>query len=69
MAVMSSEVWVFYLLGVISWGSEFSKWCLGVASACWLFWLGPITPFLPLCIIITAFIKGIVNKIRFKKLK
>ena len=67
MAVMSSEVWVFYLLGVISWGSEFSKWCLGVASACWLFWLGPFTPFLPLCIIITAFIKGIVNKIRFKK--
>lgn len=67
MAIMSSEVWVFYLLGVISWGSEFSKWCFGVASACWLFWLGPFTPFLPLCIIITAFIKGIINKIRFKK--
>ena len=67
MAVMSSEVWVFYLLGVISWGSEFSKWCFGIASTCWLFWLAPFTPFLPLCILITAFIKGIVNKIRFKK--
>lgn len=67
MVVMSSEVWVFYLLGFISWGSEFSKWCLGIASACWLFWLGPFTPFLPLCILITAIIKGFVNKIRFKK--
>lgn len=65
--VLSSEVWVFYLLGVISWGTEFANWCFGIASACWLFWLGPFTPFLPLCIVITAFIKGIVNKIRYRK--
>lgn len=69
MVVMSSEVWVFYLLGFISWGSDFSKWCFGIGSAGWAFWLAPFTPFLPLCILITAFIKGIVNKIRFKKSK
>lgn len=59
--VLSSEVWLFYLLGIISWGSEFSKWCIGIASACWIFWLGPGTPFLPLCIAITAGIKALFN--------
>lgn len=66
---MSSEVWVFYLLGIITWGSDFSKWCMGVASACWLFWLGPFTPFLPICIGLTAGIKAVINKIKNKKLE
>lgn len=67
--VMSSEVWVSYLLGIITWGTDFSKWCMGVASACWLFWLGPFTPFLPICIGLTILIKSLFNKIRFRKLK
>lgn len=67
--LLSSEVWVFYLLGVITWGSTFSKRCLGVASACWIFWLGPFTPFMPLCIGITFGVKAIFNKIKHKHLK
>lgn len=67
--VLSCEVWVPYLLGIISWGSDFSKWCFGIASACWLFWLGPGTPFLPICIGFTILIKSLFNKIRFRKLK
>lgn len=67
--VLSCEVWVPYLLGIISWGTDFSKWCFGIASACWLFWLGPGTPFLPICIGLTILIKSLFNKIRFRKLK
>lgn len=66
MAVMSSEVWVFYIIGFVSWGTEFSKWCLGIASACWAFWLGPFTPFIPLCIAITIGIQACVNKIKLR---
>ena len=65
--VLSSEVWVFYLLALLSWGSSFSKWCLGIGSSFWLFWLAPFTPFLPICIFLTMLIKGILNKIIFRK--
>lgn len=67
--VLSSEVWVFYLLGFIFSDTDFGKRCLGIGSACWLFWLGPFTPFLPLCIAITFGIKALFNKIRFRKIK
>ena len=66
--VVSSEVWVPYLLGFIFYANEpFRISMLSVASACWLFWLGPGTPFLPLCIGITIGIKGLFNKIKEKK--
>ena len=68
-AVVSCEVWLPYLMGFITWGTDFSKWCFGIASACWLFWLGPGTPFLPICIGLTILIKSLFNKIRFRKLK
>jgi hypothetical protein len=67
--VVSCEVWVPYLLGFITWGSDFSKWCFGVGSACWCFWLAPLTPFLPICICLTILIKSLFNKLRFRKLK
>ena len=57
--VVSSEVWVMYLLYFIT-GNE---WYLGIGSACWLFWLGPGTPFMVICIGITMAIKGLVNKV------
>lgn len=66
--VLSSEVWVPYLIGLITLGTELSAWMFGAASACWLFWLGPGTPFLPLCIGITIGVKGIFNKISEKRL-
>ena len=67
--VVSCEVWLPYLMGFITWGTDFSKWCFGIASACWLFWLGPGTPFLPICIGLTILIKSLFNKITFRKLK
>ena len=67
--VVGSEVWVPYLLGVITWGTDFSKIMFSVGSACWLFWIGPFTPFLPLCIVITIGIKTLFNKIKSRKKK
>ena len=60
--VVSSEVWVMYLLYLIT-GNE---WYLGIGSTCWLFWLGPGTPFMVICIGITMGIKALINKIRGK---
>jgi len=60
--VMSSEVWLCYLLGFIFQNA----WLLGIASACWLFWLGPFTPFLPICLAITAGIRALWGKLRKK---
>lgn len=66
--VVSVEVWLPYLLALIFWGNEpFRITMLSVASACWIFWLGPGTPFLPLCIGITIGVKAIFNKIKHKK--
>ena len=62
--VVSCEVWVPYLLGIITWGSDFSKWCFSIGSACLLFWWLPGTPFLLICITLTIVAKIIFNKIR-----
>ena len=67
--VVSIEVWLPYLLSFITWGSDFSKTMLSIGSACWLFWLGPGTPFLALCIVITIGVKGLFNKLKYKKIK
>lgn len=63
MLVVSSEVWVCYL---IYWLTG-NAWFLGIGSACWLFWLGPGTPFTVLCVAITIGIKAILNAITTKK--
>ena len=67
MLLVSIEVWLPYLMGVITWGSDFSKWCFGIGSACWIFWIGPGTPFIPLCIVITIGIKTAFDKLKQKK--
>ena len=65
--VVSSEVWVMYLLYFIT----KNLWFLGVANACWAFWLAPFPapPFIPICLAITVGIKSLFNKIRSKKKK
>lgn len=67
MAVVSSEVWIFYLLAFLSWGTDFSKWALGIGSAMWAFWLLPGTPFIPLCMALTIGLRAIVDKIKGRK--
>ena len=66
---LSSEVWVPYLLGIITWGTPFSYTMFSVGSICWLFWAGPFTPFLPLCFTFTVAIKKIWNRIKRRFLK
>ncbi len=61
--ILSSEVWVMYLMYFITG----DLWFLGIGSACWAFWLAPFTPFLPLCLAITFFVRKIYDKIKAKK--
>lgn len=61
--VISSEVWVPYLIYFIT----KNAWWLGIGSACWLFWLGPGTPFMLLCVACTAGVKAIFNKLISRK--
>ena len=57
-AVMYCPVWGGYLLyAIFRW-----KWCFAMASAYLVFWAGPFTPFFPLCIAITLFLKGVMRK-------
>lgn len=68
MIVISSEVWVPYLIGLICWNNEALRISMfSVASVCWLFWLGPGTPFLIICIGLTIAIKGLFNKIKYER--
>lgn len=68
--VVSSEVWVPYLIGVICWANEPVRISMfSVGSACWLFWLGPGTPFLVICIGLTIGVKALFNKIKFRHKK
>lgn len=64
--VVSSEVWIPYLLGFIFWGNESLRITMfSVGSACLLFWnVVPCTPFLGICIVITIAIKTIINKLK-----
>lgn len=62
-AVLSSEVWVPYLIAIITG----NKWWWAVGSACWAFWLAPFTPFLPLCLFVTFCVRKIYDKIKNNK--
>lgn len=66
--VVSSEVWIPYTIGFIGWNNEPLRISMfSVGSACWLFWAGPGTPFLVICIGLTIAIKSLFNKIKDKK--
>ena len=68
--VVSSEVWIPYLIGLIFWGNETIRVTMfSVGSACWLFWLGPFTPFMVICIGLTIAVKALFNKIKDRREK
>lgn len=61
--ILSAPIWLFYTLGII-----FNNgWLIGIASAYWLFWIGPFTPFIPLCLGITAGVRGIIAKVKHRR--
>lgn len=59
-AVLSCEVWVPYLLAIITG----NKWWWGIGSACWAFWLAPGTPFTIIAVTLTIAIKKLWIKIK-----
>lgn len=62
---VSSEVWVPYAIAFMFWNNEPLRISmLSVATACWLFWLGPGTPFLVIVISLTIAIKALFDKWR-----
>ena len=63
--VVSSEIWVPYLLAVITG----NKWWFGIGSACWAFWIGPFTPFTAICIGITVGVRKVYDKLKERRKK
>ncbi len=62
-AVMYFPVWGGYLFyAIFGW-----KWCFAAATAYLLFWAGPFTPFFPLCVVITLFLKKVIQRCRRRK--
>lgn len=60
--VLSSEVWVMYILWFIT-GDE---WFFATASMLWGIWWLPFIDFIPICLGITIGIKALINKNRSK---
>ena len=60
--VMSSSVWLPLLFGIITGNG----WFYGIASAVFIWWQLPGSPFIMICIGITIGIKALFNKIRGK---
>ena len=66
--VMSSEIWIPYLIAIVCWNDEpLRNTLIGVASSCFVFWAMPMTPFLLICVFLTMAIKGLFNKIKYGK--
>lgn len=67
----SSSVWGFYLAAaILGWETDAAKWCIGVGSAVWTWWLiGPASPFLAICLAATAAIYAVVKRIRGRNRK
>lgn len=61
--VLSSEIWVSALLGIITGNS----WWYGVAATCLGIWLAPLTPLVSICVAITFGVRKIVDYIKRKK--
>ena len=62
LVIMYSPVWLGYLLYYIF----HLKWCMVMATVVLTFWAGPFTPFFPLVIAVTLFVKKII-RIKEKK--
>lgn len=69
MAIIGCEVWVPLVIAWCCPGTDLSKSMYAVAATCEAFWLGPFTPFMPLCIALTIGTKAIFDKIKTKKEK
>jgi len=69
MLVAGCEVWVPLAIAWLSPDPSLKAWMLSVAGTCEAFWLGPFTPFMPLCIALTIGTKALLDKVKNKKEK
>ena len=67
----SSSVWGFYLAALLcGWTTDAAKWCIGVGSAVWVWWLSPVgSPFILLVTFTSIAMKAAFNKIKERKNK
>lgn len=63
--LMSSPIWICYILEFIFKNGVFAS----VGTAYWLFWAGPFTPFIGVCLGITAGVRAIIDRIIKRKQK
>lgn len=63
LVVVYSPTWLLGVLGIIFKNTVM----LGIAGVYALFWAGPFTPFFPMVIALTFFVRKIVDKIRARK--
>lgn len=70
-AVLSSEVWVSYLMALMTLGTSASAWWLGIANACWAWWLipDPLSQFMFYVIFLTIGTKAVLDRIAGKRKK
>lgn len=69
MAILGCEVWVPLLIAWLNPNTALASSMYAVAATCEAFWLGPFTPFMPLCIALTIGTKAVLDKIMKKKEK
>lgn len=63
MLILGCEVWVPLVIAWCSPGTALATSMYAVAATCEAFWLGPGTPFMPLCIALTIGTKALFDKI------
>jgi len=70
-AVLSSEVWGCYLMALLTLGTSASAWWLGIANACWAWWLipDPLSQFMLYVIFLTIGTKAVIDRIAGKRKK
>ena len=60
---MSIPIWLLYLLGILLECTPL----IAVGTVYWAFWLGPMTPFFPLCVAIALGVRRVIDRYRAKK--
>ncbi len=61
--VMTIPIWLLYLLGILLECTPL----IAVGTVYWAFWMGPMTPFFPLCVAIALGLRKALDRYRAKK--
>ena len=65
LVLWSGSVWIWYLMAIITWGTDFSKWAIGIGSAVFAWWMAPVgSPFLLIVTFTAIGMKMVWDKIK-----